>query len=167
MAELAKAAGISRQALYLHFPDRAALLSALARYADLQRGLPAELEPVHSAATGLEALQQFVSLQARLNPGIWTIARAVDAVRRRDEAAEAAWQDRLKNRLLTCRTIVRKLQKDGLLRAGLTVDRTTDLLWSITSLRTWEDLVLERGWSARSYETHILELLKRAFLRDA
>ncbi len=30
LSELARAVGISRQALYLHFPDRAAALAALA-----------------------------------------------------------------------------------------------------------------------------------------
>ena len=164
MAEIAKAAGISRQALYLQFPDRAALLLALARYTDAQRGLPAALERVHKAGSGLDALEQYVSLQARMNPGVWAIARGVEAVRRQDEAAEAAWQDRLRHRLLTCRGIVRKLQKEGLLRAALTVERATDLLWTVTSLRTWEDLVQERKWSARDYESHILELLRRMLL---
>jgi hypothetical protein len=33
-----------------------------------------------------------------------------------------------------------------------------DLLFTLTSLRMWEDLVLERGWSAQQYERYVGEL---------
>jgi hypothetical protein len=39
------------------------------------------------------------------------------------------------------------------------------LLWSITSLKTWEDLVLNRGWSPRHYEKRIHELLEAALVK--
>ena len=39
MAQIAKAAGLSRQTIYLQFEDRGALLMALARFADDRRGL--------------------------------------------------------------------------------------------------------------------------------
>lgn len=32
-----------------------------------------------------------------------------------------------------------------------------DLLWTLTSLRTWEDLVLERGWTAAEYEKRVTD----------
>jgi hypothetical protein len=40
-----------------------------------------------------------------------------------------------------------------------------DLMWSITSLRMWEDLVLGRKWSVRQYENHVIELLERTLLK--
>ena len=60
-----------------------------------------------------------VSLQARLNPAVWAVARALDAVRRTDAAAERAWQDRLDDRLGGCRGIVARLEAEGNLRPGL------------------------------------------------
>ncbi|WP_263417471.1 TetR/AcrR family transcriptional regulator [Terriglobus albidus] len=165
MAEIARAAGISRQALYLHFPERSALFIALAAFADEHRGLASELDRVHNAPSGLAALEAFVTLQARMNPGIWAVARSVDAVRRRDQAAEAAWQNRLRNRLATCRRIIKKLNQDGALRTGLNSDIAVDLLWTITSLRTWEDLVLERKWPAEVYRTHVMDILSRSLLK--
>jgi AcrR family transcriptional regulator len=155
MAEIAEAAHVSRQAVYLHFGDRGALLVALARHADEKRGLAAAIRKVVEAPTGVAALRKMVALQARMNPGIWALARAFDAVRRVDKAVERSWQDRLQNRLDGCRAIVARLQREGALRPGLNPAAAADLLWVMTSLRTWEDLVLQRGWTAREYEARI------------
>jgi len=159
MAEIAKAARVSRQAVYLHFGDRGALLVALARHADEKRGLADEIRKIADAPTGVGALQEMVAVQARANPGIWALARALDAVRRVDKAAERSWQDRLQHRLEGCRTIVARLQQEDALRPGLDPAAAADLLWTITSLRMWEDLVLQRGWSAQRYEAHVGECL--------
>jgi len=96
---------------------------------------------------------------ARLNPALWAPARAVEAVRRRDPAAERSWQDRLQNRLNGCRAIVERMAKEGTLKPGLNPTLAADLLWTLTSLRTWEDLVLERGWTATEYEKRLTDLV--------
>ena len=165
MAEIAQRAGVSRQAVYLHFKDRATLLVELARFADQKRGLQKALDHVLSAPTGFEAMQRYVRLQARMNPGIWPLAREVDAARRRDPDVEAAWQDRLAARLNICRSIVSMLAKDPGLRPALAHKAAIDLMWTMTSLRMWEDLVLGRKWSARQYEKEVLALLGRGLLR--
>ena len=78
MSAIAKAAGLSRQALYLIFADRADLFIAAVRYApfDDGRGLAAELAKIDAAPTGVEAMQVMVGLQARLNPGLKPLADA-------------------------------------------------------------------------------------------
>lgn len=159
MAEIAKAAQISRQAVYLHFADRADLLVALVRHQDEKRDLASELRKIVEAPNGIAAMRAMVALQASGNPTIWPVARAVDAVRRRDAAAERSWQDRLRHRLEGCRTIIGRLMEDGVLRGGLDPAEAADLLWTITSLRTWEDLVLGRGWKPAQYEARLNELL--------
>lgn len=166
MAEVAKAAKLSRQAVYLHFADRADLLINVVRYVDQKRGMEQEIRAIGEATTGAEALRMMASLQARLNPGVWAVARALDAVRRTDEDAERSWQDRLKDRLFGCRQIVEKLRKEGTLRPGLDLQTAADLLWSLTSLRTWEDLVLARGWTPQQYEKRMTELLLEALTRS-
>jgi AcrR family transcriptional regulator len=155
LAEIARAARVSRQALYLHFADRAALFLALVRHVDEQRGLTAAIQRVMKAPTGIAALQEAVAMQAGVNPQLWPLARAFESVRRQDEAAERSWQDRLENRLRGCRTLVARLAREGSLRRELDPAVAADLLWTLTSLRAWEDLVLQRGWSAEQYEKHL------------
>ena len=167
MAEIAKAAKVSRQAVYLHFTDRADLLVNLIRYTDQKRGLEREIRKIEQAPTGTAQLRAMASLQARMNPGIWAHARAFEAVRRTDKAADRSWRDRLQHRLEGCRAIVARLQKEGALRPGLDPATAADLLWNITSLRTWEDLVLDRKWSARQYEDRITELLVLALTKPS
>ncbi len=166
MAQIAKAAKVSRQAVYLHFADRADLLVNLVRYADEKRGLAEEIRKLEQAPTGAAQLQAMASLQARTNPKIWAEARALEAVRRNDKAAERSWRDRLEHRLQGCRAIVFRLQQEGSLRPGLDTEIAADLLWNITSLRTWEDLVLDRKWTAQQYEERITELLFLALTKN-
>src|SRR5262245_33679943 len=159
MAQIAKAARVSRQAVYLHFADRAALMVAVARHLDERLGLPADIQQMIDAPTGAAMIEAGVSIQARRNPSVWAVARALDAVRRTDAAAERAWQDRLTSRLGGCKAIVARLHAEGNLRRGLDQTVAADLLWTMTSLRMWEDLVLARGWSAEQYRQQITRLL--------
>ncbi len=159
MADVARAARVSRQALYLHFADRAALFTALVRHADERRGLAEAIQGIVDAPGGRAALLELVAVQARLNPAIWPVARAFDAVRRRDEAAEQSWRDRLEHRWQGCAAMAARLAQEGLLRTGLDPRVAADLLWTLTSLRMWEDLVLERSWSAEQYRERVSKLV--------
>ena len=55
--------------------------------------------------------------------------------------------------------MVDRLAGEGTLRPRLDRDVAADLLWTLTSLRMWEDLVLQRKWSAREYERRLGEVL--------
>jgi AcrR family transcriptional regulator len=159
VAEIARAARLSRQAVYLHFVDRADLFVALAHFVDERRGLEAELRKIDEAPSGVAALREIVAQQARMNPAVWPIARAFDAVRRGDAAAEKSWHDRLEHRLEGARRVIARLRAEGGLRAGLEPGAAADLLWSLTSLRVWEDLVLVRGWSEERYRRYVTALV--------
>ena len=159
MAQIAKASRLSRQAVYLHFADRADLMVAVARHVNESLGLPAEIQRIMNTHTGMGMIEAFVSMQARGNPAVWAVARAIDAVRRTDAAAARAWQSRLKSRLEGCRAIVSRLKAEGSLRPELDPSIAADLLWTMTSLRMWEDLVLEREWSPEQYQVYVTNVL--------
>jgi AcrR family transcriptional regulator len=161
MAQIARAARVSRQAVYLHFADRAALFTAAVRHADDRQGIPGAVQRIQEAPDAITALQEMVAMQARMNPGIWPIARALDAVRREDDAAERSWQDRLAYRLAGCQAIVARLAEERVLKAGIDQGVAADLLWTLTSLRVWEDLVLLRRWSVERYREHVSAMILR------
>jgi AcrR family transcriptional regulator len=162
MGDIARAARLSRQAVYLHFADRGDLFLALVRHVDNKMGLEGEVRKIVEAPTGIEAVRAMVSLQARRNPDLWAVARAMDAVRRSDDAVERGWQDRLRYRLEGCRQMIGRIENEAALRPGLDPALAADLLWTITSLRMWEDLVIQRQWTAAQYEERVFGLLVEA-----
>jgi AcrR family transcriptional regulator len=164
MSAIAKAAGLSRQALYLTFEDKADLFVALLRYVDGRRGLVPELAKIRDAPTGTAALLALVDMHARLSPGLKPIADAFELLRRQDPAAERAWQDRLDHRLAGCRAVTARLAAEGRLRPGLDPLAAADLVWTLTSLRTWDELVAQRGWSADEYRERMSALLLSALV---
>ena len=162
MIAIAKEAGLSRQALYLTFADRADLFIALLRYVDGQRGLVQEQAKIRAAPSGVDALLAIIDRQARWNPDYKPLADAFDLLRRQDPAAQQAWQDRQDDRLAGCRVVVDRIRDEGRLRPDLDPALAADLVWTTTSIETWDDLVAKRGWSAQEYRRWAGELLLSA-----
>src|SRR5215213_6751741 len=167
MRDVAEAAGISRQAVYDHFGSRAELMVETARYGDEVRGLDERLRRYRAATTGVERLEAFVEFWGNYIPEIYGIARALLTARETDEAVAAAWDDRMGVVREACRNIVDRLHRDGTLAPGWAGEEAADLLWTMLSIRNWENLTLERDWPAGRYVGRMQELTKRAFVRGS
>jgi len=161
MSDIAKRAGISRQALYLHFPNRADLLVATARYLDEIHGIGADFEEKVMGQTGIGRLTGFVNTWGNYIPKIYGVGKALMAMKDTDDAARAAWDDRMGAVRGICEGTVQSLADDGALAKDLDLKTAVDLLWTLTSVRNWEQLTQECGWSQSDY----LENLDRAVLR--
>ena len=159
LEEVARAARVSRQAVYINFGSRAGLLAALVVYVDEIGGLQAKIAKVLDSPTALSALEALVDFRARYTPSIYRLAIHVDAARRFDADAEASWQDRMKYRYANSRAIAHRLAAEGALAAGWTEEDAADLIWSMTSIRTYEELVIDRGWSLNRYRQRINAIL--------
>jgi len=156
MAEVAAQAGVSRQAVYLHFADRTALLTALVRHVD--EGWAAKAAAIAKSPSARAAVAALVALGAGDNPGLWPVMRILDGLRLGDVTVEAVWQDRQNEWLGICRAIALRFQGEGALAPHLSLDAAADLLWTVTSPRMWEELVIGRGWSAERYRRHVTYL---------
>src|SRR5215203_186741 len=165
MRDVAEAAGVSRQAVYDHFGSRAELMVATARYGDEVRGLDERLRRYRAVESGVERLEAFVEFWGNYIPEIYGIARALMAAREGDEAVAAAWDDRMAVVYEACRNIVDRLHRDGTLAPGWPRDEAADLLWTMLSIRNWEQLTIECGWPTNQYVGWMQELTKRAFVR--
>ncbi len=166
MADIAKAAGISRQALYLHFPNRADLLIATTRHIDAVKDVDARLAESRAATSGEARLAAFVEAWGRYIPEIHGVSRALRAMAPADEAARAAWQGRMAAVREGCAAAVRALAADGRLDPALSEREATDLLWTLLSVETWERLVGDCGWSEEDYLRKIVALARAAVVRD-
>ncbi len=164
MAQIAELAGVSRQALYLHFADRTALYLEVSRTLDASLRTPDRQRRVDDAPTGREALREAIALQAWLKPRLRGVATAMDVLRRTDPAADAAWKEREHARLERCEQVVRRVAAEGDLAPGWDVGAAARCLWAVTSQRVWDDLVVDQGWSSARYRRHLTKLLEAALL---
>lgn len=164
MGEVANRAGLSRQALYLHFIDRSALFLEVSRLADSMNRTPARQRRIDEAPTARDALREAIALQAWLKPRLRGVATAIDVLRRSDPAADVAWKEREHARLERCTQVVRRLHDEGELAPGWDVATAARCLWAVTSQRVWDDLVMDQGWSTAQYRKHLTALLEAALI---
>lgn len=164
MSDIAKAAGISRQAVYLHFPTRAELLVATARYLDEVKNVDQRLAASRSAATGVERLDAFIEAWGNYIPEIAGIAKAFLAMQGTDEAAAIAWNDRMQAVREGCAAAVEALQRDGALAPGHGPEQATDLLWTLLSVHNWRQLTGDCGWPQERYIEAMKRLAHRAIV---
>ncbi len=151
MSDIAKQTGISRQAVYLHFPTRAELLIATARYIDEVKDIDARLAKSRSASGGVERLEAFVEAWGNYIPEIYGAARAFIVMQTKDEEASAAWADRMSAVRHGCEAAVEALARDGRLTCSLSTSEAADLLWAQLSVENWELLRHRCGWTQARY----------------
>lgn len=166
MSDIAKAAGISRQALYLHFPSRAELLVAVTRHLDAEKEIDARLAESRSAATGQARLAAFIAAWGNYIPEIRGVARALMAMAESDAEARAAWDDRMDAVRQGCAAAVAALARDAQLAPALNEARATDLLWGLLSVPLWIQLRETCGWSQEAYIAEMQRLAARALLAE-
>ncbi|MEM6371758.1 MAG: TetR/AcrR family transcriptional regulator [Pseudomonadota bacterium] len=166
MSDIARAAGLSRQAVYLHFPSRTDLLIAATRYQDEMNDVGAALAPSRAARSGAERLDMFVTAWGNYIPRIYGVARAILAVVDTDAEAAAAWATRMEDMREGCAAAVHALAEDGALPAGTNPEQATDLLWSLLSIRMWESLTQDCGWDQSCYLDTVRGLAMAALAQD-
>jgi len=151
MTDIAKQAGVSRQAVYLHFPTRSQLLSATTRYLDEVYKVEEALVVSRNAASGLERLDAFIDWWGNYIPRIYAIAKALLAMKDTDEAAAQAWNDRMQAVREGCAAAILALKTDGILSPQHAPKQATDILWTMLSVRNCEQLTIECRWSQKRY----------------
>ncbi len=164
MSDIAKTAGVSRQALYLHFENRADLLIATTRFIDEKQNITERLEPYRQAQTGRDKLRELVVFWANQMEIIQGMARALLALRATDSEANAAWQERMEALREEIRQTFDQIEREADLAPGWTVDSATNLLWSAMSFQGWEQLKQAPDFSTEAYIADMWWLAKRGFL---
>ena len=167
MGDIAKAARISRQAVYLHFASRTELLVAATRYLDEVLDADRRLAPSRAATSGTERLALYIDSWGHYIPEIYGVAKALLLAQETDEAAAAAWNDRMLAMRDGCRAAIEALHSDGKLAPEWTPKRATDALWTMLLVPNWENLTGECGWSTRQYIRWMKTVAKRTLVDDS
>ena len=164
MGDIARQAGVSRQALYLHFASRAELLEATTLHVDLKLDLEERLAPSRAARSGAERLALYVAFWGDYLPDVYSVAKALMLAQDGDAAAAAAWKDRMDAMRDGCRAVVDALQADGALAPGWSPATATDALWTLLLVPNWENLTIGCGWSHRQYVERMQMMAERLLL---
>lgn len=165
MADIARATGVSRQAVYLHFPSRAELMIAAVRHLDDVSGMEDRLKKFREAGSGIEILEAFVEFMGEHIDSIYGVAKALMAVRHTDEAAAAAWEDRMTSVRNGCRRTIETIEHEGMLSPDWTVDEAVDLMWTLLSIENWERLTKDCGWTVEDYIVKMKQLALQSLVK--
>jgi AcrR family transcriptional regulator len=164
LAEVGRAAGVSRQAVYLNFENRAGLLMAMALRADEASGFVARI----AATRELPARERFAAvLQAWLAhiPTILPVARALEAATVTGDEGAVVYQERMEQWRRVVGSAVRALASADELRPDWTPEEATDWVWAHTHPSLDHHLRLERGWSHERVVSRVIDGLSRELLR--
>lgn len=165
MSDIAKAAGISRQAVYLHYASRTELMIATTNYVDEIKGLNERFDQFRTATTGVELLEACVDVWGNYIPEIYGLAKALLNTRETDEATAAAWNDCMGCLRNACQQCIEALEREELLVAEWSQEQAVEMFLMLVSINNWEQLTIEYGWSNAEYVERMKALLKRTFIK--
>jgi AcrR family transcriptional regulator len=144
MEDVADEAGLTRQAVYFHFPSRTSLLLALIPHVGQQMGIDALFGEARRRSDPRDALDASIRATARYQARIAPVALAIDLARHTDEAAAIAWGRQAAKVRSSIRQMVGPLARE--LRPGWSVRDVAEAIWALCSIRTFDDLVAGRRW---------------------
>jgi AcrR family transcriptional regulator len=164
LADIAERAGVSRQAVYLHFRDRVSLFVAVADHIDVTFGRDRLRSHVFGAPTGVDSLRRWVQTMSWYIAKIDSVSRILELAADSDEALSAAWKDRMTGRRGHVRRIAERIAAEGRLAEGWTVETAADLIFAVTLPGSWRVLTSVVGWSQERYAEEVTGLLERSLL---
>lgn len=163
---VARKAGVSRQAIYLHFESKAALLEALHRRVNEQDVAPA-MQKVWSCVDASSALDAFVAATATAIPRFIALFHALEAASRVEPVAASTWEPPREGRYADCLRMAEWLERDGLLAERLSTRSAADVLFTMASVWAYESLVIDCGWTPRRWTTWTRKAVRAALLSPA
>ncbi len=163
--EIAAAAGVTRQAVFYAFGNRAGLLTAALRHRDAT--LPyvrrfAEIRasgPVTSASVAAYTANWLDYL-----PHVYPVAVLLRAAALTDADAKAAIDDRLVGALLQgFHGMAEALAARRPLPGGRSPTTAAEEIWAATHVDLWRLLVVERGWTPEAFRESRLAMVPMLF----
>jgi AcrR family transcriptional regulator len=124
---------------------------------DYVRAIRAEPDAARKLALYAAALGV---IQQRLAP----LFQVLQAAAPLDRGLKALWQEIARRRAENMRLLAAELEATGRLRAGLSVARAADIIWSMNAPEFYLLLVEQRGWSPSEFAAWLAEAWVRLLL---
>lgn len=128
--------------------------------------LAASLQRVWRAPGPVAALSEWARHLARFHPRIMDVDLAAECERYSDPDAAAHRATVIADQRAACRRLAGWLHDEGALAPSWTPATATDMLWALMSSALLRALLVDCGWSTRSYARQLAALLVRTFVSD-
>ena len=151
LADVAHAAGVSRQAVYLHFGSRAGLLVAMTRHHDRTSGFAEQVARIGDGPDPADDLAELIRAWCAYLPDILPVARALSAASAEDQDASSAWQDRMRALRREFERVLAPLAAGGRLAPGWSTAEAAAWVWATVHPDQWHHLVTECGWDPATF----------------
>jgi AcrR family transcriptional regulator len=119
---------------------------------------------IRAATTAREKLAIYATAISVIQPRLAPIVRALRDAAAQDKELEALWKDVAERRARNMRLFAKDLLATGEVRAELTSERTSDVLWSMNAPEFYMLLVDERGWTPEEFATWLADAWVRLLL---
>lgn len=149
VADIAERAGVSRQAVYLHFGDRKGLVLALLSHLQEVYAVHEMVASLEETDSPLERMRGVIEVLTTLNGHVDQVGWLFEEAQHLDEAFGRDWRNRARGTRDWIRAQVEMVSDH--LAAGWDVESAADFVYSVTSLGAWRDLTRDLGWTRDEY----------------
>lgn len=167
---IAERSGVAVQTVYFHFRNKRTVLKEVVDVAAVGDDLPVALlerpwmarlraEPDARGAVAIWS-QESAAIFARVAP----ILRIVRDAASSDPDMAEQWETNQQQRRTAHRVLAQHLADRGALRAGMSVQEATDVLFTLISLEVYVLLTVECGWAPSRWERWVTSTVSRAVL---
>lgn len=158
---VAKRAGVSRQAIYLHFASKGDLLTELHLRIYETDVVPAlERNPIWTQPTALDGLDATIAVDAEVASKVLLIHESLVVARRHFPEVDDTLRPREEDHYQQLVRLGRWLKKEHDLPPRMSAGTFADMLWGLNSLGTFRSLVIERGWSLDRYSSWVRDTIR-------
>lgn len=168
VSEIAQESGVSPETIYKAFGGKAGLVKAIYdRGLEGQGTLPAyqRSDEMRERETDPRVImREWGRLTAEVASVVTPIRLLLRSAAATDTDMARLLEDRDRERLERMRHHARFLDERGHLRADITVDEATDVLWACSSAEFYELLVMQRGWSLEQFAGFITRFMVNGLL---
>lgn len=165
MADVAKAAGVSRQSVYLHFDGRGPLIAEMMRQRVLQHPLAQVARRLSTAPASVEKFEAFIGANIRYMLSVTGPMTMGLAASFEDKAVQDALRVRMSTGTAMIHQMMEDLHRQGLLRAGWTPQEASEWLNAQVTSTSLHTLRVLMGWPVERIIERMVSMLRRELIK--